>query len=359
MKNNKILIAIFIFFLLILISCSKSDNEVLNPKDNDIIKVELDDSAFYETEEIKEIEDIDPNKIISPLNGLKYHKDDLKKRPVVVSIDNHPSARWQAGISQAEIVYECEVENPYTRYLCVFLAHEPELVGPVRSARPYLIYYALENDGIFVHVGGSQDAFNEAYNNSVADIDGLYSGAMWRYYDTDKYAPHNMYTTLKSIRDESERLGYKTSGEFEPYMFNEHDEELSCLNKYNAQEINITYNKQNTTDYSYNKDEKLYYRFKDDEKHIDELNDEQLTTKNIIVINTSKRVLDNEGRLFLGTVGSGDGIYITNGEAVNIRWEKLSKKERTMFYIEDEKLCLNPGNTWIQVVSYMGGVIIE
>jgi len=355
MKNTKLLIIMYLTVLLILTACSKKDSEtavekITNGEETDII------------EEVEEIEDLDDiNKIVSPLDGLKYYEEDLLKRPVVVSIDNHPGARWQAGLSQAEIIYECEVENPYTRYLCVFLAKEPKLVGPVRSARPYLINYALENDGIFVHVGGSQDAFNEIARLSVADIDGLYSGAMWRYYDTDKVAPHNMYTTLKSIRDEAIKKGYRTEFEFEGYKFNEKSTYLSQAYKdvKDAEKINITYNKYNTTDYTYDKDKKLYLRFKDGEIHVDELDNEQLTAKNIIILGTSKQILDNEGRLFIDTVDSGNGTYITNGEAIEIIWDKKSEKERTKFYVGNDELILNPGNTWVQVVSNVDGISIE
>nr|WP_312576331.1 DUF3048 domain-containing protein [Sedimentibacter sp.] len=264
-------------------------------------------------------------------------------------------------MGQAEIIYECEVEFPYTRYLCIFLAREPKLVGPVRSARPYLINYTLENDGIFVHVGGSQDAFNEIARLSAPDIDGLYSGAMWRYYDTGKYAPHNMYTTLKSIRDEAEKRGYRTDAKFEGYKFNEKSLDLSKKYKdvKKTQKISITYNSYNTTEYKYDNDKKSYLRWKDGEKHIDEIDGKQIEAKNILILETSKQILDNEGRLFIGTVGSGKGTYITNGEAVEITWNKESEKSRTKFYIEKNELELNPGNTWIQVVSNAKGINIE
>lgn len=303
----------------------------------------------------------DFRKITSPLDGLRYYPEELSKRPVAVSIDNHPAARWQAGLSQAEIVYEFEVEHPYTRYLCIFLAKEPDMVGPVRSARPYIIYYALENDGIFVHVGGSQDAFNEIAALSVADIDGLYSGAMQRYYDTGKAAPHNMYTTLNSIRNEAKSRGYRTESSFEGYKFNEEAKKISDVFQSftYAQKISITYNKDNSTDYEYDSDSKTYKRFKDGEPHVDELDDKQLVAKNIMVIEVSKSVLDSAGRLYLGTVGEGRGFYMTEGQSTQITWKKESKTSRTRFYANGDEILLNPGNTWIQVVSNINSVSVS
>ena len=346
-------IVVLIIFLLFISGCAAKTVDTPEVEEPEKIVPEIED----EPEEIEE--EIDPNMVVSQLDGLRYYPEELSKRPVAVSIDNHPRARWQAGLSQAEIVYEVEVEHPFTRYLCIFLAKEPERIGPVRSARPYLIYYALEYDGIFVHVGGSEDAFAEI-RLSAADVDGLYSGAMWRYNDTGKYAPHNMYTTLESIRDEAEYYGYRTEADYEGYIFKEKDEILSENFDINsAKEVNIVYNDYNTTDYIYEEENSLYLRFKDEEEHIDELDKKQITAKNIIAIETSKTVLDNEGRLFLGTIGQGNGIYITNGESIPITWEKASEKDKLRFYSGAEELVLNPGNTWIQVVNSLDRITIK
>lgn len=351
MKNRTV---VLILLLLFISGCASK------PIDNTVEEEHVIDETEEEPEENIEEEFIDPNMVVSPLDGLRYYPEELSKRPVAVSIDNHPRARWQAGISQAEIIYEVEVEHPFTRYLCIFLSKEPEQVGPVRSARPYIIYYALENDGIFVHVGGSQDAFAEIKRLGAADVDGLYSGAMWRYNDTGKYAPHNMYTTLASIRKEAEAYGYRTEGSFEGYEFNEKNTKLSEKFETNAAgNVNIVYNAYNTTDYTYDEENCTYLRFKDNEKHIDELDKKQLTAKNIIIIEASKKILDNEGRLYIGTIGKGNGIYIANGESIPITWEKSSEKSRLKFYTDEEELKLNPGNTWIQVVNSLTNVTLE
>lgn len=349
-----------IFFLILLMVLSGCADKTVS-KQTEEPEIE-EETEIVPPEEGKPAEEevFDPNMIFSPLDGLRYYPEDLEKRPVAISIDNHPKARWQAGISYAEIVYEVEVEHPFTRYICIFLAKEPERVGPVRSARPYIIYYALENDGIFVHVGGSPDAFSEIKRLKVPEVDGLYSGAMWRYNDTGKYAPHNMYTTLSLIRNQAKSYGYRTEGNIEGYIFNEKSKKIS--EKYEAstaKTINIVYNKTNTTDYTYDEDNKIYLRFKDGEKHIDELDEKQIGVKNIIVMEAPKTVLDNEGRLLIATVGKGSGIYITEGESIPVTWEKNSEKSRTRFYAQKEEIVLNPGNTWIQVVNSLNNVTIE
>lgn len=354
---KKVLACIIFCLMILIVACNKESSVPTEPALADPPK---DEKEIIGIDEIEEQKEDDLNKVVSPLDGLKYYPEVLNKRPVAVSIDNHPDARWQSGLKDAEIIYEFQVEFPYTRYLAVYLAKEPERVGPVRSARPYIIYYAMENDGIFVHVGGSEDAFAEVKRLGAAEIDGLYSGAMWRYNDTGKFAPHNMYTTLKSIREESERLGFRTEGNFEKYNFSEENYKLS--EKYessSAKKINITYNKENSTDYLYDEDTKLYLRFKDKEEHVDELDHEQLKTKNIVVLEAPKSILDSAGRLYLETIGTGKGIYITEKEFCYITWKKSSEKERTKFFINDEELVFNPGNTWIQIVDSLSCVTTE
>ncbi len=352
---KKILVYLLLAAMLLTVSCGSRTSVPNEPE-----TPSGEDGGGTGSDESEEQFEDDANKIVSPLDGLKYYPEDLAKRPVAVSLDNHPAARWQAGLKDAEIVYEFQVEYPYTRYLAIYLAKEPERVGPVRSARPYIIYYAMENDAVFVHVGGSEDAFAEIKKLGAADVDGLYSGAMWRYNDTGKYAPHNMYTTLKSIRDEAKRVGFRTEGNYEKYNFNKKSSKLSEKHEVSkAAKINITYNKENTTDYVYDEKLKFYLRFKDSEKHVDELNKEQIKAKNIIVLEAPKSVLDSAGRLYLGTIGTGNGMYFTEGEACEITWKKASEKDRTKFYIKNKELYLNPGNTWIQIVDSISCVLAE
>lgn len=355
---KKILIGVLFTIVVMMSSCSKEVSDPL-PAVKETSPIE-EEKEIIGLEEIENEEKEDANKVVSPLDGLKYYPEELNKRAVAVSIDNHPDARWQSGLKDAEIIYEFQVEYPYTRYLAILLAKEPERVGPVRSARPYIIYYAMENDAIFVHVGGSEDAFAEIKRLGVPEVDGLYSGAMWRYNDTGKFAPHNMYTTLNSIRSEAQRKGFRAEGDFEKYSFYEKSVALSKqFEVSDAKKINITYNKENTSGYVFDDDTRLYLRFKDKEKHLDELDNKQLTTKNIIILEAPKSVLDNVGRLYLETIGTGKGIYCTEGESIEINWKKDSEKDRTIFFTGDKELKLNPGNTWIQIVDSLSCVTTE
>src|SRR5690242_21272732 len=56
-------------------------------------------------------------------------------RVLAVKIDNIVNARPQTGLTRADIVYVLPVEGGLSRFLAVYSAHFPKVVGPVRSAR--------------------------------------------------------------------------------------------------------------------------------------------------------------------------------------------------------------------------------
>lgn len=358
MRRVLILPLIVIICITLLFSgCNKAQKSsiddqiaVNDEKDSDNINSDNinDEIIDNETESIEVVEQKIEG-IPSPLSGIIAPEEKVNRRVVAIMFDNHPKARWQAGLSQAEVVYEFLVEAPYTRYLGLFLINDPEMVGPIRSARPYFVTTALENDAVYVRVGGSEQAKEDVKKLKIADIDGMSSSSdvFWRYYKTGKKAPNNMYSSMEAIRKTQEERGYRLTTDLKYFNFNREDTDI---NGENAEEITIRYNHENTTKYVYDKDKKLYKRYKDGKEHIDENDNKTLYAKNIIIQEAKTRVIDSEGRLDIELIGKGKGMYITNGKAQNITWIKESRSDKTKYYDEQgDEINLNPGITWIQV----------
>lgn len=295
--------------------------------------------------------------IPSPLSGIYAPEEVINRRVVAVMFDNHPSARWQSGLKDAEIVYEFQVEAPYTRYLGLYLINEPESIGSIRSARPYFVETVLEYDAVYVRVGGSEEAKAMIKNLKVADIDSLNSSSQVFWRNNNKKMPHNLYTSIDTIRKTQEDKGYRMLGEYSSFKFNEED--LDILG-FDANSIEINYFNNNKTEYVYDMEENIYKRRKDNKDHIDELDNSQLIAKNIIIQEANTKVIDNEGRLKIDVVGEGKGQYFTNGVGKNINWIKKGTGHKTIYYEENgEELILNPGVTWIQVLNPKTEIIIE
>jgi len=130
-------------------------------------------SAPVQTEEIPSFTD--------PLTGLPTEKPVVNCRPVAVVINNHHKALPQSGIGQAAICYEVLAEGNITRIVAVFHDFDAQKIGPVRSARPYLLEFAADYDAIFVHHGGSPRGYDLIEESGIADLDAMrLSEPFWR-----------------------------------------------------------------------------------------------------------------------------------------------------------------------------------
>jgi hypothetical protein len=291
----------------------------------------------------------------APLTGLYVKEETLIQRPIVAMLDNHFGARPQAGLKDADIVYEILAEGNITRYMAVFQSTLPENLGPIRSARPYYISRALEYDPYYVHVGGSEQAKKDIRNLNMADIDGLSSGSNVFWRTKHKRIPHNMYSNAQAIIKEGNRKGHRTEVTYDTLSYKD---EVQALSGESCTGLDIIYLQPTNRDkdgyhvgFTYDEEKKLYERLVNNKPYGDEIDGSTLMTTNIIVQYASHKVLDNEGRLAVGIIGSGKGYYISAGEKIAITWEKKDRRGLTRYYDESgSELNLNPGKTWIQVV---------
>ncbi len=347
-RNFKYLL-LLIFIVILLPGCKRKDNKIKEEAIGEKINLEKD----IEEKQV----DTNKNKSRSPLSGIFVEENLLDRRVMGVMFDNHPRARWQAGLKDAEIVYEYEVEAPYTRYLGLFLSNDPETIGPIRSARPYFITTVLEHDALYVRVGGSGQAEEEIIKYNVDDIDARSSRSSIFWRKSHKKAPNNLYSDMTTLRDEAEEKDFNRKKNKKVFSFNRDDRDLDG---FLANEIDITYNTTNNTYYSYNKEEKIYYRKKDGQEHIDEIDARPITSKNIIVREVEKNILKDGKKIELDLVGRGKGKYFTNGMGVDINWSKKSREERSIYTLENgQELRLNPGTTFVQVVSPKASITIK
>jgi hypothetical protein len=135
----------------------------------------------------------------APLTGLPDPGGASHGRPVLsVKVANTPEARPQAGIDEADVLYEEVVEGGITRFVAMFNSTVPPVVGPVRSVRAEDPDIVWPVGGIFAYSGGAQvnvDAINAAPVHAVDEEAGKPSGAMVRNEPSQppRDAPHNLY----------------------------------------------------------------------------------------------------------------------------------------------------------------------
>jgi len=275
----------------------------------------------------------------------------LIDRPVFVMMDNHAGARPQSGLKEALFVYEMLAEGNITRYEAVFTSTGDYEVGPIRSARPYFINRALEYDGLYVHVGGSPQAFNDLSKLKVADIDGLSAGRNIFWRRSHKKIPHNMYSTLNAIRKDADRKKYRVEPEFDVPIY---AKTAAPPSEDQAGSVRLVYRQGSSgyaSGYLYDEALKAYSRQVNGAPHVDELDNTPLMVTNVIIQTVRTKTVDNEGRLVMDDVGSGQGWYMSMGARIPIQWEKADRRAQTIYKTEEgTAIQLNPGVTWIQVI---------
>ncbi|WIF94793.1 DUF3048 domain-containing protein [Caminicella sporogenes] len=348
----------YIFLIMILLlftGCSKSEPALKDDNSVEQSIIEEDNNKVVSENNIKDsIDNLDKKvndregKIKSPLTGLYIEKEQLNPRPIAVMIDNYYKARPQAGLSEADIIYEILAEGNITRYMAIIYSSKPSTIGPVRSARPYFISKALEYDPLYVHVGGSPQALKDVKALKMADIDALSCGKNTFWRKRHKPIPNNMYTSYEALIKEAHRRKYKANGNFKTLSFNEEDTDIEGQI---LKDIKFPYRKNYVSEFRYNDEEKLYYRYINNKPHRDEVTKIHLSAKNIIVQYTNTKVIDSKGRLDVNLIGKGKGFYITNGKIMKIIWKKGSRRDITRFYdLNENEIKLNPGITWYQIV---------
>jgi len=349
MKHFKGLISLLLALLLIFSSISVFASETASPEETDVAAGETDQE-----------EDNRWREGFSPLSGVPVSEDHDNRRVFAYSVDNMIPARWHAGLRSAEIIFEFKNELNTSRFVALFMTQPiPERIGPLRSARPFMIHRLIEYDAVFSHAGGSGDGNQAISDFNVNNYDAIYLGLpyFWRYYDTGKVSPHNLYASMTAEIANAETFGISLEpSDFVASLF---QEEVLPLEGEPALTFEVQMAPGNVKRYEYDDETKTYLRYEDGLLHIDELDGLPLTPVNVIVQEALSTVYDASGHRAMAQTGEGAARYFSHGEVIDLTWEKEDERARTIFRTEDgEELIHNPGQLFIQVVDSLDDVTI-
>lgn len=286
-------------------------------------------------------------KYYSPLTGIKLKSQAATKQPVTaIMIENSPDARPQSGLAQAGVVYEAIAEGGITRFLALYQESKPQMVGPVRSLRLYFVDWLTPYQPSVAHVGGSADALKLVRNGSYRDIDQFFNaGTYWR--STDRYAPHNVYTSFKNIDALNKRKGYKTSS-FK--SFKRSDGQPADKPSAKLVKINFSSALYNTS-YRYNPDKNTYTRYLAGQPHKDRERG-NITPSVVIAMHVDESTGMQDGlRERIKTSGNGKATVFQNGQAISATWRKKSRSAPLeLINKAGQPIELVRGQTWIAAV---------
>ena len=197
-----------LLFIIIITGCGKKDNK--NEKQDDNNQNNIEEKGAKELS------------IINP---------DSNSRPIAVMINNNYQAvPNHAGLQDAYIVYEINVEGGLTRLLALFKDKNTAKIGSVRSSRPYFLDYVLENDAIYTHFGYSDQAKNDISSLGINNVNFLIDAGSWRDTSLNVAYEHTAFTNIENILTTATNKGYRLTTE-EKTLLNYTTDEIE-LNKY-------------------------------------------------------------------------------------------------------------------------------
>ncbi len=297
---------------------------------------------------------IDINNYSSLTGTVVDNPEDAHAAITAVMIENSPAARPQSGLKNSGLVYEAVAEGGITRFLVLYQAEKPQIVGPVRSLRPYYVEWLRPYDASVAHVGGSKRALDEVRNGSYRDIDQFFNGGTyWR--SSDRRAPHNVYTSFERIDRLNQEKGYSTSkikgfSRLKATLSEKekaHQEALPKANVINAKISSAQYN----PSYTYDSTSNIYLRSLGGGPHMDR-EDGQISPSVVIAMFVNENTVNEDGvRENIITTGEGRAVIFQNGTIQDVLWKREAVTDEIVFLdTAGEVVPLARGQTWIMAI---------
>lgn len=289
--------------------------------------------------------------VACPLTGQEARNERLAGRTAVaVKIENIAASRPQAGLNQADIVYEQPVEGGITRFIAVYQCRNAQRLGPIRSAR-HADPLVLEQlgDVAFAYSGAVQQVVDAvAATGTIQDISQDKAPQVYEA-DPSRSAPHNLYSSTQALLGEAERRNAP------PEQVFEYDEEPPAQEgSRRARDVHLDFSPAADVFWTYRPQRGIYVRSHGETPHTLE-DGAQVQTDNIVVMVVQLRdtgIVDAAGNPSLEAVvvGSGPAYVIRDGRVTEGTWKRDDRGDITRLLDgEGEVIPLSPGRTWVEL----------
>jgi hypothetical protein len=282
---------------------------------------------------------------VMPLNGLPIVDEAAAIRPaIVVKIDNHPGARPQTGLNEADIVYEENVEK-WTRFAAVFHSTGSDPVGPVRSGRTQDINLVTSlNHPLFVWSGGNPTVTGLIQKSELINMSASAASKGGGFFrSTDKKAPHNLFTNTTNIWALDAGRGGTPPPQFS------YRTEGSALGAPIAG-LKLTMDGNMKTAWQWDPTLEKFVRFHDAKAHVDS-NGVQINMDNVVVIVCEYKFSSaDKNSPEAQTVGTGAAWLFTQGTWTEGTWNRPDNKSAWVLTdASGAPMLLTPGRTWVEL----------
>jgi hypothetical protein len=290
--------------------------------------------------------------ITSPLTGLVVTAAQAKRPVTGVMIENSDFARPQSGLREAGVVFEGIAEAGITRFLALYQEATPANIGPIRSARPYFLDWALGFDAPLAHVGGSPQALADIKAWHVKNLDQFYNAAYYHRISS-REAPHNVYTNMAKLNALEKTKGWTTS----KFMGFARIKDSPSKNP-TATSIDFAISSEDFhVHYIYDAKANAYPRFEGGAKHLDATTGRQLEPHVVIALVIPYKLEPDGYHSDYATLGNGKMYIFQDGTVTIGTWKKSTAHSQFQFLdANNHPIKLNPGQTWITAVGLASDV---
>ena len=301
--------------------------------------------------------------VYAPLDGVPTTAALANRLPMALMIDDNKVARPQSGISSASIVYQAPADGGEDRYMVIFQEGTATDIGPVRSARPYYVYWADEYKAMLGHYGGDSQTRHfviPANAKYIYNMDALSGGGCAYHRIKTRPAPHNAYTNTKALIGCLAKRGYPTT--YQKLPTRPFRPDSNPVDRPTAQTISIAY-RTGLVGYQFQPGTDSYLRLIGGKPEIDPANNMQVFARNVIVMYqalTTDHSEPKHNRPVVHNVGSGKALIFQEGREIVGTWKKKTNTSLTRFYDSSgNEISLLRGEIFIQSIPPTYGVTIK
>ncbi len=299
---------------------------------------------------------------VNPLTGtIVADPALLDRRPLAVKVTNFPrTARPQAGLSRADILWEFYTEFGNTRWIAMYYGQDAEKVGPIRSARVLDTRIIPLYDAILVHVQAFETVWQEISKTGVDTINEFPASCPAICRDPDeKYIENSAFGNTAELTKYARRIGLLAAGR--PYLDGMVFDPAVPADLKESIGTRITFSSSAMAQWKYDPERKRYMRLSENASFLfeplaDRMTGEQLAVDNLVlmVVDTFRyKGQTGTGEQFdMDLTKSGKAYFFRDGFMLEGRWQSGGPNAPLQFVDADGGMFpFHPGTTYIGILG--------
>lgn len=302
--------------------------------------------------------------VASPLTGALVSPAVAARPAVIVKVDNAPEARPQAGLNDADVVYEERVEGSVVRFLAVFQSNDAPIVGPVRSVRSTDAAVVAPLGGVFAFSGGIAPFVNRVKSTGIKVVPESDDPKVGVSKRAGHARPYGTFASTTKLRAQL-KVGSPAPPPLFPRIRPGTSFAQANPSATPAAGLRVVFGQLTTADWAWDRTKKQWLRTTNGTAH--SLEDKsRLSTACVVLQTVPYRETQYTDRSDFTVdealiTGSGDAQIACDAAVVKARWQKPSLKAVTTYTnaTTGASVTLPVGRVWVSLVPTSGVITLK